>query len=272
MVPVPWERTTTYLRGTRKGPACILSASAQVEFLDEELMAETCQLGIHTRSPIPVAGKRVDAVLSAIAREVKKIKAGGKLPVVLGGEHTVSVGAVRGFADEKNFSVLYFDAHPDLRNSYEGSRYNHACTARRIWEEHPDLVIVGARTLSAEEAVFLREHEVPVFWARDLARHPRMVERILPRLQPNVYLSIDLDGLDPSLMPAVGTPEPGGIGWYDFLALVKRVAAARRIVGLDLVELCPRPGVEHAEVIAARLLYRVIGYALSRELGALLKG
>ena len=266
IIPVPWEKTTTYLKGTGKAPGRILAASEQVEFWDEELGAETSQRGIHTRPAITVSGKSTETVLRSTAREVARARRTGKLPVVLGGEHSVSPGAVQGLRDERNISVLYFDAHPDLRDTYLGSRHNHACAARRIWEAFPDLVIVGARTLCEEEAAFLREHPVPVFWAREMNRDRRAGEKIVSLLKPNVYLSIDLDGLDPSIMPAVGTPEPGGIGWYEFLSLVRRVAENRRIIGLDLVEFCPRPGVEHCDVIAARLLYRVIGYVLMRDM------
>lgn len=266
VIQAPYERTTSYLKGTVRGPRKIVEASGQVEFFDEELWTDPSRLGIHTPAPLNFTGRKPEAALGMIAREVGESFRAGKFPVLLGGEHTVTAGAIQGLKDRADFSVLYFDAHPDLRYDYEGSRYSHACAARRVYEMNPNLVIFGARTFCEDQAEFLKRNPVPIFWAHDLARSPRLWDKIIPALKPKVYLSIDLDGFDPAIMPAVGTPVPGGIGWHDFLKLVKMVAKKRRIIGMDMVELRPQKGFEYCDFTAARLLYRVLGYALHREL------
>jgi len=266
VIQAPYERTTSYMKGTVRGPRRILEASGQVEFFDEELWTDPSRLGIHTPAPLSFAGRKPPAVLGMIAREVRKAFRAGKFPVLLGGEHTVTAGAIQGLKNEAEFSVLYFDAHPDLRYEYEGSRYSHACAARRVYEMNPNLAIFGARTFCRDQAAFLKKNPVPIFWAHDLARSPRLWDKIVPALKPDVYLSIDLDGFDPSIMPAVGTPVPGGIGWYDFLNLVKMVARKRRIIGFDVVELRPQKGFEFCDFTAARLTYKVMAYALHKEL------
>jgi agmatinase len=266
VIQAPYERTTSYMKGTVRGPRKIVEASGQVEYFDEELWTDPSRVGIHTPAPLSFSGRKPREVLQMIAREVGKSFRAGKFPVLLGGEHTVTAGAIQGLKDEADFSVLYFDAHPDLRYEYEGSKYSHACAARRVYEMNPNLVIFGARTFCEDQAEFLKQNPVPIFWAHDLARSPRLWDKIVPALKPNVYLSIDLDGFDPAIMPAVGTPVPGGISWYDFLNLVKMVAKKRQIIGFDVVELRPQKGFEFCDFTAARLLYRVLGYALHKEL------
>jgi agmatinase len=266
VIPAPYERTTSYMKGTVRGPRKIIEASGQVEYFDEELWTDPSRVGIHTSAPLSFSGRKPREVLQMIAREVGKSFRAGKFPVLLGGEHTVTAGAIQGLKDEADFSVLYFDAHPDLRYEYEGSKYSHACAARRVYEMNPNLVIFGARTFCEDQAEFLKQNPVPIFWAHDLARSPRLWDKIIPALKPDVYLSVDLDGFDPAIMPAVGTPVPGGISWYDFLNLVKKVAKKRRIIGCDVVELRPHKGFEYADFAAARLIYKLMAYALHREL------
>ncbi|UCD57176.1 MAG: agmatinase [Candidatus Hydrogenedentota bacterium] len=267
LLPVPYEATTTYRPGCAGGPRAVIEASANMELYDEELLKETCEVGIHTSMPLDVVDdaeemiERVEAVTTAYLRQ-------GKFITLLGGEHTVSLGAVRALSRvHTELSVLFLDAHADFRKSYRGNKYNHACVGRRI-AEVCSVIQAGVRSLSAEEAVSLRKSKAVTFWAyeflksRGTEEQDALIERVVDRLAPDVYVSIDADVFDPSIMPAVGTPEPGGLVWHEVLGLLRAVAVARKVVGLDLVELAPVPGLVHPEFMAARLLYKAWGYAL----------
>ena len=264
ILPVPYDLTTSYHSGTRNGPMAIVAASQQLELFDEELCCEPAACGIHTMAPLAqvAAGPAlmVDAVQAAIAR----IVAAAKFPIMLGGEHSLSVGAVRALrARYPDLCVLQLDAHADLRDSYQGTPYSHACMARRVAEICP-LVQVGIRSLCTEQHTYLqRTPAISTLYARDCRLGDAWVATCVSALSGPVYISIDLDVFDPSIMPAVGTPEPGGLGWYDVLALLRRVTAAHQVVGFDVVELCPQPGLHAADFLAARLCYKLIGYCLA---------
>ncbi len=259
VVPVPLEKTTTYLKGTAKGPSALLSASHQVELFDEELEKETYCQGIVTLSPLRVS-KSQEKALSEIENTVEWLLQEKKWPLLIGGEHTLTVGAVQAFSRlYKNFSVLHLDAHADLRHSYEGSTYNHACVMARVKELCP-FVSVGVRSLSVEEAEEIQEDHLSVFTMEKLRNTADWETLSISQLSDTVYVTLDLDVLDPSVLPTVGTPEPGGMGWVELLCYLRKVFQEKHVVGVDVVELCPRPGMEYGVFSAAKLVYRMIGY------------
>ena len=263
LLPVPLERTTTYARGTRKGPCAIIEASRQVETYDEELRRETYRdIGIHTLEEMETEEGPLERVLADIHTGVAALFADGKLPVLLGGEHSLTPPAVSAAARRfSDLSVLQIDAHADLRESYQGNPNSHACAMRRVLEICP-AVQVGIRSLSGEEAQELPRLKTRIYWAEDIVPHAaeNWAARVAADLSEHVWLTIDVDGLDPSIMPATGTPEPGGLSWEQITTLVRAVARQRTIVGFDVVELLPTPGLHAADFLAAKLVYRILGY------------
>jgi agmatinase len=196
---------------------------------------------------------------SQIKKAIKQILADKKFVVMLGGEHSITPGAVAAFKEKyKDLSVLQIDAHSDLRNEYEGTKFNHACTMKRVWDLGVSVTAVGIRSQDETEADYIRKEKIKtIFYAPDLP-----IKKIISSLSKNIYLTFDLDGLDPSIMPSTGTPEPGGLGWYETLNLLKQVAKAKRIVGADIVELSPLRGIVFPDFLAAKLAYKIIGYSL----------
>lgn len=263
--PIPFEATTTYVKGTAQGPRAIIEASHHLELYDEELEGEVYRLGIHTLPPARVTGS-IDEVMNHLYQQTRRWLASGKFLCTLGGEHSISVPIVAAFAQHyPDLTVLQIDAHADLRSSYEGTPYNHACvTARMV--EHCPVVQVGVRSLSREEARALPRLPVTIFFAKDIVGRRDWIEAVIARLSPHVYLTIDVDGLDPSLIPATGTPEPGGLSWYETLALVRQVVEKRTIVGMDVTELCPLPGHAASSFTVAKLIYKCLGYVFARDL------
>ena len=261
LLPVPYEGTVSYRNGTSLGPAAIIAASCQMEDYDLELGRDTSELGIHTADPVGAGASDPEAVVDAVERAVAAWAGPGTLVGVLGGEHTVAIGAVRALASRwEGLSVLFLDAHADMRDSYQGSRYSHACTARRI-SERCGLVQVGVRSAQKEEWGWLRRNRVPVVtWPPPEGTD--VGDEVLASLGDPVYISVDLDVLCTSVMPAVGTPEPGGMQWNELLALLRAVAAHRRVVGFDVTELAPGEGPTASTYAAAKLVYKMIGYVL----------
>ncbi|MCI0585286.1 MAG: agmatinase [Planctomycetes bacterium] len=271
VLPVPYEKTTTYAQGTAQGPAAILTASAQVELYDERGEDEPYEAGITTLPPFPFPGPP-EALAPALEKKVGEILGRGQVPVILGGEHSITLGPLR--AVKRAFptvGVLHFDAHGDLRDEYEGTNYGHGCVMRRVLEEKVAIVQVGVRSLSSEEAAITRRArpgavekppagECLTFYAHDLASFGDALPSAIASCLPDpIYLSFDVDGFDSSLMPATGTPEPGGLLWEPVLRIIDAAARARRIVAMDFVELMPRPGLHACEFLTARLVYRAIG-------------
>jgi agmatinase len=260
ILPIPYEQTTTYGTGTKEGPQALIAASRHMELYDEELDYEVYQVGIHTLRELETMASGPQAMMERITEVTGDLLRHGKFVVGLGGEHTISFGLVRAFAERfPGLSVLQFDAHADLRDSYQGTPYNHASVLRRISELVPT-VQVGIRSLSREEAAWVKARGVRLFYASEVVGSPHIATAISEALTDHVYITICLDGLDPSIMPAVGTPEPGGLGWYDVLRIVRRVAETRHIVGFDVVELFPIPGNIAPDFLAAKLVYKVLGY------------
>ncbi len=260
VVPVPYDLTSTYQPGSRRGPAAIIEASTNMELYDEELKKETYTAGIHTIEPLSVDARGPRQMVNAVRRKIAKIAAMEKIPVMLGGEHSISFGAVDALKEKyPELMVLQLDAHADLRESYQGSPYSHASVARRISEICP-LVQVGIRSMSKEEGDFLPASKVKSYSADFVLENNDWCQKICKDISGDVYISIDLDVFDPSIMPATGTPEPGGIYWKNVLQLLKTVSRSCRIRGFDVVELAPIPGIVAPDFMAAKLIYRLMGY------------
>jgi len=266
--PVPLERTTTYQTGTRNGPAAILAASRNMELYDDELGTEPYKkIGIATLPPIDTQDGTLEKVLAELHTTALALLSDGKLPVVLGGEHSLTAplvgAAAKKFAD---LSVLQIDAHADLRESYQGNPASHAAVMRRVVEICP-AVQVGIRSLSVEEAEAIPKLRTKLYWAKDIVHAPleSWVPRVVADLSPHLYLTIDLDGFDPAYVPATGTPEPGGLDWYQVTSLIREVAARRQIVAMDVVELLPQPGNHASDFFAAKLIYKILGYVFCRQ-------
>ncbi len=265
--PIPLERTTSYKTGTRYGPAAILEASRNMELYDEELGAEPYRHGIHTLPETETQDGPFDQVLAEVHTVMSGLLADGKFVVALGGEHFLTPPLVAACAKKfDTLSVLQIDAHADLRDSYEGTPHSHACAMRRVLEICP-AVQVGIRSMSQEEAQALPQlNNTRLFYASQVAGQPpeKWIPEVVDSLSSNVYLTLDVDGLDPSIMPATGTPEPGGLGWYEVLALLRAVAERKRIVSMDMVELLPQPGFHACDFLCSKLAYKTVGYVMQR--------
>ena len=263
ILPVPYDKTTTYVHGTKNGPTAIIDASRYMERFDDELNQETFKIGIHTLPPLAIENIPPEEMIEKVYAATLEILKANKFPVILGGEHSISIGVVKAFKEiHPNVSVLHLDAHYDLRNEYFGSKFNHGCVARRICEMCP-VVQVGTRSLSREEKDFLATQangKVKTINVYDILEMPMWKDVVSKNLTENVYITIDLDVFDPSLMPAVGTPEPGGIGWYETLDLLREVSKDKKIVGFDVTELCPIKDQVASDFLAAKLIYRLLGY------------
>ena len=267
ILPVPYDSTTEWRSGTRYGPQAIIDASRYLELYDLETDREIYKVGIHTLPELEplMSGPRdmIDRVYQVTEGLIEK----GKFVLMLGGEHTLSLGTVRAF--QKAFpelSVLQLDAHADLRHEYLGTEYGQACVMRRISELCP-IVQVGVRSLSKEEKQFLDQNRMSPFYMSDLASNVASTEQIVASLSEQVYVTIDVDVLDPAIMPAVGTPEPDGMQWQQLLTLLRSVALKKHVVGFDLMEFCPEEGPTSCAFLLAKLAYTFIGYAVPQEQG-----
>ena len=258
-LPVPYDLTSTYLPGSRRGPMAILEASTHMELFDEELEGETFRVGFHTLDPLEAVASGPQEMIREIESVVGTVVQANKFPVVLGGEHTITLGAARALKKKyPQLSFLQLDAHADFRESYEGTPFSHACVGRRLAELGP-LVQVGIRSLSLEENLFIKDAPVKTFLWHRLAELPEWAEGVCRTLSPQVYVTIDLDVLDPAIMPSVGTPEPGGLDWKTVTGLLRHVAQKKTVVGFDVVELTPIPGMIAPDFLAAKLIYRFSG-------------
>lgn len=261
VLPVPYDATTTYLSGARFGPAAVISASQQVEWFDDEVQAECHRCGIATLEPVEPNSDGPEAMHQDIFKRARTAVRDGKFVFGLGGEHGVTSALVRAAMTRyKKLSVLQIDAHADLRNTYQGSRYSHACVMRRIVDLGADIVPVGIRSFSAEENRFMKRARIEPITARECHMDDDWIDRVLNQLSDSVYITIDIDGFDPSFAPGTGTPEPGGLDWYQVTGLLRLVAAEKNVVGADLVEVMPIPGQCVTEFLAARLMHKLMAY------------
>lgn len=268
ILPIPYEATTTYRRGCENGPSAILNASQQVEYYDEELEQELWEVGIYTHDAIADTreARPIDseAMLTVTEQTVRKLIDDGKFVIGLGGEHSITTGIVEAYRKanpDEAFTVVQIDAHGDLRHEYEGSIHNHACVMRRIVDMGLPTVQIGIRSICREEADLIKAKSLSVFRAREIAMQPDWMERALASIQtPKVFFTIDLDGIDPTLIPGVGTPEPGGLNWYSLTTFLRRVFEAHQVIGCDVMELAPIVDSVVSEFTAAKLVYKLIGY------------
>ena len=262
VVPVPWEATVSYGKGTGKGPAAIVEASRYVELYDEVLREEPYRKGgIHTTAPVDVSGGDPVAFLGALEGEAARLFADGKFPVFLGGEHSLTTAPVRAArAAFEDLSILQLDAHADLRESYEGTPWSHASVMRRVHELGVPAVPIGIRAISVEEAEFIQDEDLPVFWSHRIAHGVEWIDTVLNTLSDTVYVTFDVDFLDPSLIPATGTPEPGGGFWHETMRFLGYVFQEKNVIGMDVVELAPIEGFHAPDFVIARLVHRCMGY------------
>jgi agmatinase len=264
ILPVPYDFSTSYQGGARWGPQAILAASRNMETWDDELGA-ICRAGIHTLPELEPTALGPGEMAKRVERAFDWIFAAGKLPVMLGGEHSLTAGAVRAaLKRHPKLSVLQLDAHADMRDHYLDSPDSHACVMRRVRELCP-AASVGIRSLSEEEARHLEAHPAPIWSVRAFRRLRGSATPILDALTDDVFVTFDLDALDPGCLPGTGTPEPGGLDWYEACDLIGAVAARKRIVGFDVVELAPIAGSVASDFLAARLTYRMIGHMLASQ-------
>jgi agmatinase len=263
VIPVPYDETSTWMKGADDGPRAIIEASAAVEWLDVQTGTEVHKHGIATLDPVLVDGPPEELTRHVRYLVDHELRA-GRLPVVLGGEHTVSIGAIQAAAALfDDLTVLQIDAHADTREEYDGSRHNHACVMARAREVCP-IAQVGIRSLDASELERLDRSRV--IFAHEIRDSMEVwIDRALGLLGGRVYVTIDLDAFDPSLVPATGTPEPGGLSWWQVDALLERVAAERTVVGFDVVELCPQPGQHASDFVAAKLVHRLMSLVMARR-------
>ncbi len=265
ILPVPLDRTTSYVPGTRTGPHEILVASSHMELWEEETQTDVHSIGIVTlpEMEFPFAG--MDEVTAEIRRVAGEIVKRGKFLVILGGEHSITPPVVAAVAARhKGLSVLQIDAHADLRDSFMGTPHNHACAMRRTLEYAP-VTQVGIRSLSSEEAADIPSLKTKVFYDFNMRQDPAWMDRVVDSLGDVVYITIDVDGFDPAIMPSTGTPEPGGLSWHEGLTLLRRVIERREVVGCDIVELCPMPGNAAPNFLCAKLLYKILSYRFRTE-------
>jgi agmatinase len=258
ILPAPFDATSTWIKGADKGPAALLEASANMETYDIETDSEVYKQGIFTDEPIKgkkSPEKMTDELKARVLTHIKN----KKYVVTIGGEHSVSAGAIDAHAESfDNVSIIQFDAHADLRDEYHGSKYNHACVMARAREVAP-IVQVGIRSAALEEGPLIQNAD-NVFPAHKIYNNNDWFDKCLGKLTQNVYLTIDLDVFDPSIMPGTGTPEPGGLGWYQTLDFLRRLMKGKNVVGFDVVELCPIPANKASDFLAAKLVYKLLTY------------
>jgi agmatinase len=265
IIPAPLEYSVCYMKGTERGPQAILDASSQMELYDEELDWCPIEVGVHTRPALDYRGMDHAAALQATGDATREVLQRGQLPLILGGEHSLSappIAAAREFFPD--LTVVHIDAHGDLRDEYEGSKLSHASIERRVVDLGIPLMEIGIRSFSPEEAEFMQTRpDVAIVWGYQLNRGKTGIP--WQRLSKHTYLTIDLDAIDPAEMPAVGTPEPGGLRWYQLLDMLREIFRRTTVVGMDVVELCPMEGQTRADFLAAKLVYKLIGYRFNAD-------
>lgn len=263
LIPVPYDGTSTWQKGADKGPEAFLKASENMELYDIETDSEVYKEGIYLTNPI-TENSSPEAVVKEVHEMTKKYINKNKFVTIFGGEHSISIGTIRAFNDcYRNLTVLHIDAHADLRKDYEGSECNHACAVHEA-SFKTNLVQVGIRSMDVSEKKYMNPEKV--FFAHDMAVNEYWMDEVIEQLTGNVFITFDLDALDPSILPSTGTPEPGGLFYYETLAFLKKVFTERNVVGFDMVELCPNKEDKSSDFLAAKLYYKMLSYKFSAEI------
>jgi agmatinase len=266
ILPVPVDRTTSYVGGTRNGPREIIEASSHMELWDDEMAIDIHAVGMFTLPEMELPFGELQPLMEEIRRVAGEVLSRDKFLVTLGGEHSITPPLVAAAAAVyPGLGVLQIDAHADLRDEYMGTRHNHACAMRRSLEYAP-VTQVGIRSMSTEEAAIAPSLQTTIFYDHALRKDPAWVDRVIDTLPETVYLTIDVDGLDPAIMPATGTPEPGGLSWYETLGLLKALFERRQVVACDVVELSPLPGLAAPNFLCAKLVYKMLTYKFARDM------
>ncbi|NMB99611.1 MAG: agmatinase, partial [Thermoanaerobaculaceae bacterium] len=254
ILSIPYEATTTFGKGTKKGPSAIIEASRNMELFDEETFSSGFLSGIHTTEDLLFEDINPEKMVETVYSAAKEFISKGKFLISLGGEHSISFPLFKAHQDlYDEIGVLQVDAHLDLRESYEGSPNSHASVMKRIYDNCQNIVQVGIRSLSEEEGNFIKNYNGKIFWAREISKNLDWIDEVVKSLPKKVYLTFDVDGLDPSIMPATGTPEPGGLFYYDTLKMLKKVVEEKDIVGADFVELSPIAGQPSSDFLVSKL-------------------
>jgi len=257
ILPVPYDGTSTWIKGADRGPEALLSASANLELYDIETDTEVFRKGIFTDDPVNEK-ESPDKLVNAVYRRVRYWLSRGKFVVTLGGEHTVGIGAIKAYAENMpGLSVLQIDAHADLRNEYEGSTLNHGCVMARVGEICP-FVQVGIRSMDSGEKGNMKNERV--VWSYEMIENDMWINKVISLLSEYVYVTFDLDAFDPSIMPSTGTPEPGGMTWNSVMKLFSKLTVEKKIVGFDVNELCPIKDLKAPDFLAAKLVYKILSY------------
>ena len=257
LIPVPYDGTSTWKKGADKGPDAFLAASENMELYDIETDSEVYKQGVFLSPPV-TENSSPEAMVAAVAEKVKSYLNRNKFVTLFGGEHSISIGSIRAFSKfYENLTVVQIDAHADLRQSYEGSTCNHACALYEA-SQTTHLIQVGIRSMEHNEKSVMNLDNV--FFAHEMESDEYWIEQAIERMTDNVYITFDLDALDPSILPATGTPEPGGMRWYETLAFLCEVFKEKNVVGFDIVELCPEPALYASDFLAAKLYYKMLSY------------
>jgi agmatinase len=265
LIPVPYDGTSTWGKGANKGPEAFLHASENMELYDIETDSEVYKQGIYLAEPIS-ENSSPDAMVAAVHTAVKENIKRNKFVTMFGGEHSVSIGAIRAFNEcFDDLTVLHIDAHADLRKKYNGSKYNHACALYEA-NEKTHLIQVGIRSMDAAEKRVMNTDNV--FFAHDMNADAYWMDNAIEIMTNNVYITLDLDALDPSIMPSTGTPEPGGLLWYETLEFLKKVFKEKNVLGFDIVELCPNEVDKSSDFLAAKLYYKMLSYKFEEQVVA----
>lgn len=273
ILPIPFERSLSYGKGAQKGPRAIIDAAKQTELYDIDTESEVYKNGIYVTNPIFVkkTKNKVQDALNMIEKASKvtsRLLENNKFIITLGGEHTISLGPIFSFIKKyPDLTILHFDAHSDRRDNYEKNKYSHACIIKRIIDEYPktNIISVGLRSADATEKKLLSFYNNKIFYAKDIYKNNLWHTKAIQKMSKNVYITLDVDVFDPSIMPSTGTPEPGGMLYYDLLDFIKIVIKERKLVGMDIVELSPIKGLNHPDFLISKLIYQIISYLYDKK-------
>ncbi|MBD1261564.1 agmatinase [Maribacter polysiphoniae] len=262
LIPVPYDGTSTWGKGADKGPEAFLDASENMELYDIETDSEVYKQGIHLTSPV-TENDSPESMVDAVHKVTKEYIKRNKFVTLFGGEHSISIGSIRAFNEcFDNLTVLHIDAHADLRESYDGTPCNHACAVHEA-SQSTNLVQIGIRSMDAIEKTFMDEEKT--FFAHDMVNDEYWMDKVVDLMTDNVFITFDLDAFDPSILPSTGTPEPGGLFWYETLDFLKQVYKEKNVVGFDIVELCPNAHDKSSDFLAAKLYYKMLSYKFMGE-------